>query len=79
MINFNLYNANTLDFLAMTLTKEDALLVANCEENINKRIMIVKHDTEKGDEVVNRTTGESYVNMSCVDLKREIVQKRLKK
>lgn len=79
MINFRIYNMNKHELLAMTLTKEDALIVANCDENINKRIMIVKHDTEKGDEIVNRTTGENYASMSCVELKREIVQKRLKK
>lgn len=74
MINFKIYNANTLDFLAMTLTREDAITVANCDENINKRIMIVKHDTEKSDEIVNRTTGKSYVEMSCVELKNEITK-----
>lgn len=79
MINFRIYNMNEHELLATTMTRDDALIVANCKENINKRIMIVKHDSEKGDEIVNRTTGESCVNKSCVDLKREIVQKGLKK
>lgn len=80
MINFRIYNMNKHELLATTMTREDALIVANCDENINKRIMIVKHDSEKGDEIVNRTTGDSCIeNLSCMELKKEIVKLKSKK
>ena len=61
MINFKIYNMNNFEMIALKRTKEEAIGFSNCKENINKRLMIVKHDDELGDEIVNRTTGESYV------------------
>lgn len=59
MINFKIYNMNNFELLSLKKTKEEAVVFAN-KENMYKRLMIVKHDDEKGDEIVNRTTGESY-------------------
>lgn len=60
MINFKIYNMNNFEMIALKRTKEEALSFSNNKDNINKRLMIVKHDDENGDEIVNRTTGESY-------------------
>lgn len=60
MINFKIYNMNNFEMIALKRTKEEALSFSNSKDNINKRIMIVKHDSENGDEIINRITGESY-------------------
>ena len=60
MINFKIYNMNNFELLSLKKTKEEAVVFANSKENMYKRLMIVKYDDEKGDEIVNRTTGESY-------------------
>lgn len=78
MINFRIYEMNDHELLTTKLTKEGALKYANSKENINKRIMIVKHDTEtKSDEIINRTTGDPYwKNKSCLELKKEIIKRK---
>lgn len=79
MINFRIYEMNEHKLLASQLTKEEAIAFVN-DKKKRARIMAVKYDTEKkiGDEVVNIETMESYAlkDMSCVDLKREIVKKK---
>ena len=61
MINFRLYEMNEHKLLASNLSKEEALNISNNKKYKNKRLMMIKHDTEKGDEIVDRTTGESYM------------------
>lgn len=61
MINFRIYEMNNFELLSLKRTKEEAVVFANSKENMYKRLMIVKHDTEKGDEIVDRTTGESFM------------------
>ena len=83
MINFRIYNMNEHELLASNLTREETIQCINSKKNQNRRIMVIKHDTEtKGDEIVNIENVNGRIQLkelSCVELKREIVEKRLKK
>lgn len=71
MINFRIYDMNERKLIAYNLKKEQVPPIV--EKNKNKRIMVVKHD--KGDEIVDKYTLTSLKDMSCVDLKRDIVKR----